>query len=36
MKKGRTHQIQTPVKKWQQMSPMEDELAIYESDLSSP
>ena len=28
--------MKTPVKKWQEMSPMVDELAIYESDLSSP
>lgn len=35
MKRSRSNNLQTPIKKWQQMSPMEDELAIVESDLSS-
>ncbi len=35
MKRSREVQLHTPIKKWQQMSPMEDELAIFESDISS-
>ena len=35
MKRSKSNNLQTPIKKWQQMSPMEDELAIVESDLSS-
>ena len=36
MKRSKPVINQTPIKKWQQMSPMEDELAIVESDLSEP
>lgn len=35
MKRMRSNQMQTPIKKWQQMSPMEESLVFVESDLSS-
>jgi hypothetical protein len=35
MKRNRSHHLHTPIKKWQQMSPMQQEdLVIVESDIS--